>query len=477
MSTFDWESFLRRWNQELLGSTAADPTDLPPEVIESGWLGYPGATEEQITQAEARLGKTLPPSYRAFLKVTNGWRQTTPLIDRLWSSEEIEWFSNRHQNWIDAFLEDYKDRYPHVSATQLESNAHLGAPSVPDEEYLVYGEAQDCSKLRVEYLHTALEISDVGESAIYLLNPQVVTDDGEWEAWFFGDWLPGADRYPSFRAMMQAEYENFLELRENSSHPAERSISSQLALDPVEDKVKNSQVPALPLATDPAEDIDPAEDNAIVPMEEIDWRSLATFSIEFQTRQIEDQIEKRIIAHYTEGDSSRTWSDRETEQLRQWMLAQISQGRQPETETEIESAGAISPVKVEIGRLWAFQPPQSGVPIVITEAGQSFPGFIRSREPFVLEILFRLTGQTLAETSRAHITYQVQASLRNHSTGATTSLVDTPINTLVEDQPAYIATIPGTTLLPGIYRLQVLATLQGILATPGYFETSLLQVV
>lgn len=474
MSTFNWESFLRRWSQELLGSMGDEQAELPPEVIESGWLGYPGATEEQITQVEARLGMILPPSYRAFLKVTNGWRQTTPLIDRLWSTNEIEWFAVRHQNWIDAFLEQNKDRYSPVSETQLESNAHLGAPSISDEEYLVYGEAQDCSKLRVEYLQAALEISDVGESAIYLLNPQVVTDDGEWEAWFFGDWLPGADRYPSFHAMMQAEYENFLELRENSLRLAETNASAPLPVDPKEDKAESSVIaPISSLAINPEED--KAESLRILPVEEMVWRSLARFTIEFQTRQIEDQIEKRIVAYDPEGESSRTWSELETEQLPQWMLAQISQA--VKSETEIERSADVSPVKVEISHLWAFQPPQSGVPMVITEAGKSFPGFIRSGEPLVLEILFRLTGQTAADTRRKQITYQVQADLRNYATGSTTSLVDTPPHTLVEDQLSYIATIPGTTLLPGIYRLRVLATLQGIRATPGYFETPLLQVI
>jgi hypothetical protein len=117
--------------------------------------------------------------------------------------QEVEWFRVRHQNWIDAFLE--KSGY---FAGEL---SRADRPAISDEEYLIYGEAQDCSKLRCEYLSEALEISKRGEGAIYLLNPQVVTLDGEWEAWFFGDWLPGADRYRSFQEMMQAEYKNFLE--------------------------------------------------------------------------------------------------------------------------------------------------------------------------------------------------------------------------------------------------------------------------
>jgi len=207
MSTFNWESFLRRWSQELLESMKDEQQQLPPAVIESGWLGYPGATEEQISHAEYRLGRTLPPSYREFLKVTNGWRHTTPFIYKLWSTEEIEWFAIRRREWIDSFVEGFITGY-------INSENRLSSlPSISDAEYFIYGDVQDCSKLRLEYLETVLEISDIGDSAIYLLNPQVITPDGEWEAWFFGNWLPGADRYRSFWEMMQAEYINFLELR------------------------------------------------------------------------------------------------------------------------------------------------------------------------------------------------------------------------------------------------------------------------
>ncbi|NEO97960.1 MAG: SMI1/KNR4 family protein [Symploca sp. SIO2E9] len=207
MSSFNWENFLRQWSQDVLESMEDVHEELPLEVIESNWLGYPGATEEQIAFAETRLGIALPPSYREFLTVTNGWHQTTPFIYKIWSTEEIEWFALRHQAWINTFIERYGDKCKNSLQSQFTM------PSISDEEYLVYGDTQDCSKFRLEYLSTALEISDRGESAIYLLNPKIIAEDGEWEACFFGDWLPGADRYRSFREMMQAEYQNFLELR------------------------------------------------------------------------------------------------------------------------------------------------------------------------------------------------------------------------------------------------------------------------
>jgi HEAT repeat protein len=65
-----------------------------------------------------------------------------------------------------------------------------------------------------------LEVSDVGDSAIILLNPQVVTPEGEWEAWFFANWIPGAYRYRSFWELMQGQYEQVLHmLREQRGEP------------------------------------------------------------------------------------------------------------------------------------------------------------------------------------------------------------------------------------------------------------------
>lgn len=196
MDVSTWKDFLLEWSKEIIQYEDIVEDYVPPDVAASGWLGYPGATEERIRAAETRLGVTLPPSYREFLKATNGWHQLTSYIYRLWSTEEIEWFAVRHQSWIDAYVT---------------SHAHL--PPVLDKEYFVYGEEQYSTMFRTEYLQTALEISEESDGSIYLLNPQVVTPDGEWEAWLFADWLPGAHRYRSFWEMMQSERQTFLNAR------------------------------------------------------------------------------------------------------------------------------------------------------------------------------------------------------------------------------------------------------------------------
>lgn len=190
MTVDDWHDFLQQWSHDVLQLAPDIRDDLPADAVRSGWLGYPGATEEQINTAESRLGISFPSSYRGFLAASNGFLWLSPFAGQIWSSEEVEWLVVRNQGLIDAWS---------------------GAESVSDEDYTVYGAGQS-PLIRPEYLRTALEISDWGDGALYLLNPQVVAADGEWEAWFFANWLPGARRYRSFWEMMQRERERNLDL-------------------------------------------------------------------------------------------------------------------------------------------------------------------------------------------------------------------------------------------------------------------------
>jgi hypothetical protein len=191
MNESEWKAFLTAYNRELLASDEVRRR-LAPEVIQSGWLGFPGAADAEIKAAEARLGTRLPPSYRSFLLASNGWRRPTYFIYELWPSTQIAWFRDRNQEWIDAYV---------GPAAEL--------PAIADAEYFTYGEGQDSCKFRTEYLQSALEISDIGDSAILLLNPRIVTPEGEWEAWFFANWLPGATRYRSFQELMEHERRSF----------------------------------------------------------------------------------------------------------------------------------------------------------------------------------------------------------------------------------------------------------------------------
>jgi hypothetical protein len=123
----------------------------------------PGASEEEMRAAEARLGTSLPPDYRAFLRATNGLDGLADWVTRLRPAGELAWLRDEDPELIDVWAEAAGD----------------------------------------DSLDRTLVLSDEEDGARVLLNPAAVADDGEWEAWFFAHWVPGAEPYPSFRALVE----------------------------------------------------------------------------------------------------------------------------------------------------------------------------------------------------------------------------------------------------------------------------------
>lgn len=191
-----WEPFLLDWERDILASRAyreALPY-LAPDIARRQTLRNPGANEKQLQALEQRLGATLPPSYRAFLTYTNGWRQAGLTVEQLWSTEEVEWFAVRNQEWIDGWK-------------------GLGVPVSTDEEYLDY-HTTGPQAFREEYLDSLLEVSNTDLiSVVYVLNPKIVTTDGEWEAWRLEEDFA---RYPSFWDLMNYERETFRYVEQHS---------------------------------------------------------------------------------------------------------------------------------------------------------------------------------------------------------------------------------------------------------------------
>lgn len=206
MPSFPWKEFLTDWSIKALQDADfiedfmigerlfyALPEDFGTRAqldVPRNWLGYPAAAEEQIREAEQRLNVHFPPSYRQFLAVSNGWRGLTDGVDHLFTTEEVDWLNQREATRIDIMMQGYED-------------------PCTDERYLTYDEKNeavfDC--YRSSYLQTALQISTRkwGMGDIWLLNPLVVTSEGEWEAWHDTGHEYGPFRYKSFWDMVQNE--------------------------------------------------------------------------------------------------------------------------------------------------------------------------------------------------------------------------------------------------------------------------------
>lgn len=202
MEDINWINFLSQWSLEIINSgrfleAEYSYSNIPSEIKQTKWLGFAPASDEEISQAEIRLGINLPPSYREFLKTSNGWRQTTLEVWRVWPAEEIDWYQVINRDSIEKIEELKKAGY--IQAL----------PPIPNELYFDY-DNQEPALYREEDLRASLQISEKGD-IIYLLNPKVVTANGEWEAWVYSFAELGARRYLSFTELMQAEHKKFLD--------------------------------------------------------------------------------------------------------------------------------------------------------------------------------------------------------------------------------------------------------------------------
>ena len=151
-------------------------------------LCFPPASGKEISEAELRLGFTLPPTYRGFLSYTNGFllMDMDPGTGRLLRVDEVSLYKELYQKKFAVFA---------------------GIEAVTsDEKYFVYGEKQDPVNYRTSYANSLVAISTHFSTGVYLLNPEVVFDDGECEAWAF-NFHGGATRAKSFSDLMTLERE------------------------------------------------------------------------------------------------------------------------------------------------------------------------------------------------------------------------------------------------------------------------------
>ncbi|MEW2168299.1 SMI1/KNR4 family protein [Streptomyces sp. NPDC007084] len=173
--SFDWHEFLGRWQREWV--PRADAHEGAPDLLT---LGKPGLDEAAIVSAEERLGRRLPPSYREFLAVSDGWHvEQTAGVYQLGGAAEIDWFNDPYD--MTSVYEEGLGDNPRA------------------EELLLAGMWRRALRLETD--------SDMSSA---LLDPGDVDQDGEWALYLYKGWggeLP--DRYPSFRAYMEAMYRGF----------------------------------------------------------------------------------------------------------------------------------------------------------------------------------------------------------------------------------------------------------------------------
>lgn len=194
-----WRQFLKCWQTETMAFLHSDGAQTPmdKEVLDRGSLMFEEATRSAIEDAEHRLGMSFPKSVKDFWMASGGWIQLRLDADdgKIYGPAEIDRIATLYPDLINA------DALPDSS----------------DEDYFTYSESQDSIDVRESYIETAFAMSEMVDAGLYVLNPSVKTEDGEWEAWFLGWELPGALRFKSFAHLMQYAYLNSMH-REEREH-------------------------------------------------------------------------------------------------------------------------------------------------------------------------------------------------------------------------------------------------------------------
>lgn len=222
-----------------------------------------------------------------------------------------------------------------------------------------------------------------------------------------------------------------------------------------------------------------------------DWKSVDTFIVDFQVRQVKGKPEqfRTKVHHMQETGDEENWpgilGTEESQQLWRWILEHAGEKVQQESgkrgpvragPAEAPPTGR-APAQVRITQVRVFQPSRAETSLGIIEAGKQFPGSLRGDEPFEFEVAFELVGESAAEIAKSAIGYEVRSYAYRQSTQApTVQLGDARVDALVEGKLEYATRLPAATLQAGEYRLWVAVTLPSTSVLPDFLDAPLLQV-
>ncbi|MFI0977573.1 SMI1/KNR4 family protein [Streptomyces sp. NPDC021093] len=184
-TAFDWRPFLLKWSGEWSDSLPDDETPSAEDEAarRARWLGFPPAPEERIVAMEERLGRRMPPSYREFLKVSDGWQHAGGFVWLLAGTTDARWHNNESE-LADIFEEDLDD------------------DSDPEE------------RRDADIWRRGLQLDVESDITHVLLDPEDVDEDGEWAVYTWASWRAAPpERYANFVEFMRDMHREFHSLR------------------------------------------------------------------------------------------------------------------------------------------------------------------------------------------------------------------------------------------------------------------------
>jgi hypothetical protein len=184
-----WTELLQRWSGEAIAHADEAGLDVTAEMRASGWIGSRPASAADITATERRLERSLPPSYREFLALADGWPVLSMDFRQVRPVAEVDWVAAADPGFYKVVCSD---------------NGYEWPPDGDDGPPL---------------MNRAVLLNSGTDSFLY--DTGRVAADGEWATTCWTSWYPGAgDRQPSFRAGLESHYATFVsfDVPESATH-------------------------------------------------------------------------------------------------------------------------------------------------------------------------------------------------------------------------------------------------------------------
>lgn len=208
-----------------------------------------------------------------------------------------------------------------------------------------------------------------------------------------------------------------------------------------------------------------------------DWEPFASFTVQFEAKQVGDKIQYQTSAHHVETNQTQTWSNLEEDNLQTWLRQQMADDVPTSAEStlaELPSSKTWFTPLVEEMRI--YQPPSIRHPMEIYKPNLMFPSPVKGNVPFVLEIEFRIQEQNDFSKIEQEVFYEAECYARSLKKGGILTLGHILPNPFNPQSKSHIIRFPATSLQAGIFRVQFLLNLRGVHAFPVFFEVPALQV-
>lgn len=214
------------------------------------------------------------------------------------------------------------------------------------------------------------------------------------------------------------------------------------------------------------------------PSTSTDWQSVATFSIRYQTRKTDDQVEHRIqVTQPNSNIEPKIWAGFQTEEIAKWLATQVK-AFPGQTAPVPPTTHSEEPIRIQVVELWIEQTNGAeAMPRSLTP-GQMLPGWLTTGEYFTLGMALQLSPQEPAIFHNQAPTGRVRCFAHRRTGGSPVALGTAEFHILNTASASYTVELTDMQFSEtGVFKLELEISLRHPQVYPTVFEIPIVRVM